>query len=467
MIIQFDLNGGIAEMPFLRRRERGLSTGNTQQECGKMFKRIYPNKTVVEGPEKITQSVPIGTVREITWDSLNPGPPYRSGDNFASVKFSPVPNGIREHGSYTTRPAAQFIGSPVYEYSGGFVRPNYTWNSFTATLGLNPFSGSTFASLSSLGPEAFKKLKPRLEKAGLAVALAEARDLPRMLRTTSEGFHDIWKSMGGNPGNMGSAASAMMQPKKVANNFLNHQFGWVPFISDILKFDDVLRNSQKYMAKVSANNNTWVKKTRVHSDTSYDVLLSKEDTIWGSVPGIRPWDFRIESCVQPYLLGGSLRNGSHEQRMISIDHTWFEGSFKYYRHEFDRTIPNYDSAWNEARRMQTLLGARINPSVLYKATPWTWLIDWFSNVGDVIDNATEMANDQLVSRYLYLMCHKTSILRHTVVIPFWDNPISITWDQNIDTKQRERYDNPFGLSLSLPLTARQLAILAALGISRG
>jgi hypothetical protein len=121
--------------------------------------------------------------------------------------------------------------------------------------------------------------------------------------------------------------------------------------------------------------------------------------------------------------------------------------------------------------------------------PYSWLIDWFSNVGDVVSNMSMNAVDNLVTNYSFVMRRES-----------WEQSASvITWHEKRDDfggsppsksssslgswwkahrgsySSTERWEiksrvgggNPFGLDVSLPsLSGRQLAILAALGISR-
>jgi len=446
---------------FERRRERGAANV-IKLVTGVLRKRIYPSKTIVEERELYTM-VPIDAVREITWDQKNPGPPFRAGEDFANIKKSPFSNEIRGHRVYSTNPQYRFSGSPWYEYTGGFVRPNYTWPMFGLTMPNNdPYEvlddGARFASNADLGPGFFNRMKPRLERVETAVALAESRDLPGMLKQSSKGFHDIWKSMGGNT----SLKHGLMSPKSVADHFINHQFGWKPFLDDLDKFQDTLQNAAQYMDRVSKMNGNWIKKRRAEETIVTDLPYTSS-----LEPGIRPWEDEVfNPMCKPATQNGMLVYGQYEQRVLSFIDLWAEGSFKYYRPEFDRSLRTFDSNWSQMMRLKSLFGLHINPSVIWKATPWTWLIDWFSDVGQNIDTITDMVGDSMVNSYLYLMQHKKYSLRHTANTYFWDQQLTLSWDQNFETKQRERYNHHFGLNLHVPYSARQLAILAALGISR-
>jgi len=112
--------------------------------------------------------------------------------------------------------------------------------------------------------------------------------------------------------------------------------------------------------------------------------------------------------------------------------------------------------------------------------PWSWLIDWFSNVGDVVSNASSNAVDNLTSNYAYVMeriiskriYHTDNTSKALSGCPPWIC-FGGGFVGNCDTihekvtKSRSGSGNPFGLGVKLgDLSGYQLGILAALGISR-
>jgi hypothetical protein len=119
----------------------------------------------------------------------------------------------------------------------------------------------------------------------------------------------------------------------------------------------------------------------------------------------------------------------------------------------------------------------LTPELLWELAPWSWAVDWFTNTGDVINNISQFAGSGLVLRYGYLMEESIvtdiySLEGHSwksglagrpntlsrVKIP---NSVYIT-----HVKQRIRA-NPYGFGVTWDaLSAFQLSILAALGISR-
>jgi len=157
-------------------------------------------------------------------------------------------------------------------------------------------------------------------------------------------------------------------------------------------------------------------------------------------------------------------------RVIRVDKQyvkrWFSGAFTYY-------LPTGYHSRNElikcAQRANRLFGLSITPEVLWNVAPWSWAVDWVSNVGDVISNATDWAKDGLVLRYGYMMEHsrasRTYIYDGPVYYAGCPHPPPLTLV--VETKKRVQA-NPFGFGVTWGgLSPRQLSILAALGISRG
>jgi len=391
---------------------------------------------------------------ERVWDETHPGPPFTSGGPFTSVKAAIPSYDVQGHGSYLESDQLNSVDRYV-KYTGGFGNPDFI-NDTSPLLeyldvGLNQVDNPLFPDLGALGSEAYARLRPQIQVASLGVALAEAKDVPRMLQTTAHGFHDIWSAMGG------SRTSGIMQPKWAADNFLNHQFGWVPFLKDLQDLDKLIQDFNKYATQAGRSNNTWQKRYRANKAVESETIIEASPTGYGVFPGNDQWMVR--------LYNGPPSCNLHFKSNTLV---WYEGEFKYYRPEFDENVWWSDTTFGDIMRASTLSGVRVNPSVLWKATPWTWLADWMTNAGDVIQQVTDRAYDGVVSKYMYLMHHliRTTTLRQELFFKT-GGAKTFDWDRKIDIKRRQAADNSYGFHLSVEsLNPGQLAILAALGLSR-
>jgi len=100
--------------------------------------------------------------------------------------------------------------------------------------------------------------------------------------------------------------------------------------------------------------------------------------------------------------------------------------------------------------------------------PWSWAVDWFVDVGDILTNWTNWAIDGQVLLYGYIMEHKLHEKTYTYVgkTGFPGNVQPSGVKMVVETKIR-RQATPYGFGLSWDgFSARQIAILTALGLSR-
>lgn len=156
---------------------------------------------------------------------------------------------------------------------------------------------------------------------------------------------------------------------------------------------------------------------------------------------------------------GTLDLGSYTMFSETIQKVWFSARFRYW-------IPDIGSIQWKRRAKLAYFGLMPSPSMVWELTPWSWLVDWFSNAGDVFSNMTNPIAENLVAKYAYVMgttqrqtaCESSVTVGHT--------PIKYTWTGGFTRKQRSAA-SPFGFGLSDgDLSARQWSILSALGISR-
>jgi hypothetical protein len=273
-----------------------------------------------------------------------------------------------------------------------------------------------------------------------------------MLKTTSHTFHDIWKSMGG------SGGSVKMAPKKVSDHFLNQQFGWAPFLSDIGKFYTAYQNTANYLSRMAHGNDRWKVYRRDLSDVVSDTVIAS-----GTGQLSEP---RLATSAY-FRPGESAKWELHEEVHTVVTSV---GQFKWYKPEFEIDGNQnfvHNSAFDRIGRQMTMYGLRINPSNVWRATPWTWLIDWGFNVGRNIDRIQEVLLDGVVAKYLYLMHHQVKTLVLYESLPLYPKDVKLVWRRKIDVKQRKEAGSPYGFDSPWEsLSPMRLAILAALGISR-
>jgi len=429
---------------------------------------------------------------------------YKSGYNpYISGEFTMDELHVKDHGKYLTggpfkrvkvtacTPLVEVFGKGEYVrpdgrmiYYGGFTAP--ADSAYGTDLVIAPDSATIgesswlFPPMTGLPERAWNAAKPRIEKAEGYVFLREASDIPHMLKTSSAFFHDQWKKTRAIYGGTGDLVNTLpshlsngltvqierdhkMTPTKAADHFINHQFGWAPFVSDINSFYDAFSRMDEHITRLSRNNGQFTRR-------SVPVFKGTTVTKIGSGTGTKvfpnssfDYDTRWNTGVSWFIGSGA----TWELYDILTDNCVATGKFRYYRPEFDYANPEYSSVMNTLRRRAAILGLRVNPSNIYKATPWTWAIDWVSNVGKHIDFLNDTLVDSVACEYCYVTRHTIRVRRFIQKLPFASGTLTLQFDRIVDTKQREGARSPYGFGLTLDnLTPRQIAITAALGISR-
>jgi len=336
--------------------------------------------------------------------------------------------------------------------------------------------------LLSYFPTAFARTRPGNPKASLGVFLSELRDLPRisggsLFRTIPKGtpftrypsvlLDQLRKFMSLSPSAWKVAKGATYLGRTAGEEYLNLEFGWRPFISDLRKLYELQRSIDKEIDRLIRENGKWIRRrTTLENETSVtqDTLGGVRNyTLWAVVGG--PGDNIWRDCTS-------------DVRVTTVKTTrrWFSGSYRYW-------IPDIGSPQWTRRAKAALYGVLPTPKLVWDATPWTWLLDWFGNMGDIVSNLSLNAAGYPVLRWSFLMEEtKTTV---TATAKCWvkgNQPgapgyqewpgVDTTFSSTRTTVSRLRVEgsNPFGLGLPTftwpELTPRQAAILVALGVTR-
>lgn len=331
----------------------------------------------------------------------------------------------------------------------------YPSNAYKAPPNVLAWKGEAIAMIDSvptrigLGATAISRSLPTEPQANLAVSIAEAyrEGIPKSLSQLANmedevrNFRRLYKA----EKKKLSSKAAMELPSK----FLEYEFGWKPLVADIQKTTRALMQHQSILEDLRRNSGK-----RIRRRYSFPTQTSEEVTV---SDGTTPW-----SNPNSYILGQS--GGRTITRRYS-KRTWFAGEFVY-------TYPSQGSGISSemVHGSRQLLGLDLTPETVWNVAPWTWLVDWQSNVGDVISNFTALGSDQLILRYGYLMqeAKQEWIHRHSGV--FLKNGVKIDptiTGKTVTTVKSRIVASPFGFGTTWgDLTPRQVAILTAIGITR-
>lgn len=423
----------------MRRRERSYANTPGSHVIG-YNDMYYQGSRISHVPASYNYVTNRGVYYEqaLCLDETHPGPPYRTGGPLLIFQWSDPgcqPIGV---GSFSA------TGGPFsYTYEGGFL-PLYKWQNFGigssadfAGEFLNP--GQTYSANENAwdyGAAGWNRFRPGNPTADLGIFLGEAKDIPRMLKDSARFFHNAWKAIGGTLKN---------PSKELANHWLSTQFGWLPFLSDLRKFHKTYMSADAQLERIRRNNGRWEKRGGSILDDTVSTVISASTTASGSWPGLASAQY-----VDPTKLG------SHTLSRVTATRAWFEGTFRYY-------IPNIDSVYWSKRAVMEMYGIFPNPSLLWELTPFSWLVDWWIDVGDVISNMNTGWADNLVARYAYVMktveirgeLQSTVNLKCGLQNHYWVFPV--TWKTRAGASR-------FGFGLTdSEFSLRQWSIIGAIG----
>lgn len=211
----------------MRHRSRESDLLSDQLELGSTF--VDTKSPGGDGPWRLMSTfmfpsayaLPLARDIEECLDELHPGPPWKSGGPFDKWRL------LTDYPVLT--PSYDLI-SGWWRYAGKFcMLPDP--RDYLEHSSLSSAMAADWRDASSYGPQAWNRFRPGKPEANLMQFLVEIREVPRMLMTTARLFARLWRKMGGR--------RRQFKPDGVANHWLNTQFGWRPFIRDLIDFWDL------------------------------------------------------------------------------------------------------------------------------------------------------------------------------------------------------------------------------------
>lgn len=238
-----------------------------------------------------------------------------------------------------------------------------------------------------------------------------------------------------------------------SGEFLNYQFGIAPLISDLQSLCLSVKEANRLLESFNSRHGK-------HFRRRYTFPIDKTTEDISNVPG---------SQIIGTVPASSYHSGPTSVRANVIRRasttTWFSGAFVYATPTTDDGIY---SQWQEFEaNANHLLGTRITPETIWNLTAWTWLIDWFLSLGDVVSNISRIGRDGLVLQYGYIMqrirAETTFTLPGTVPI---GKSAAVSETLLLERKMR-RKALPYGFGPTYDsMSETQWAILGALGMSK-
>jgi hypothetical protein len=303
--------------------------------------------------------------------------------------------------------------------------------------------------------EYWGKAAPRSEVFDAGVFAGELREgLPKLVPELLKGKAGFFKSAG--------------------SDYLNVQFGWKPFLSDLQNAARALSEATQWVttpigpihrtrgrkldiAPVSVNTGGWGLNGPVMGHFPSFISSQERTAIFDSLGTDRRDS--VAGGINQWFLGSKVH--------LQEKQTWFEGNF------FLLPKVGFDPS-NFLDRLTALVDTNITPSTLWELAPWSWLVDWFSHVGDSLSLAETLADDRVHAQYAYGMETYKSF-------SYWDGRFAAYGNGYVHSgptfpsgsselyirKERVRA-NPYGFIAGgkASLNEGQNAILLALGLTK-
>lgn len=298
---------------------------------------------------------------------------------------------------------------------------------------------STQSQLDAFGTTAISRTIPTAPSADLSVFLGE------LLR---EGVPKV----------VGAAAlkNKFRNSRDIGGEYLNVQFGWLPFVSELRDISAAIASQEKRFAQLMRDSGRLVRR---RFDWPIEVVSSPVNT----AAGYYPW---------PQLAGRRHYNvlGSAYSRHSVSKRRWFSGAYTFH---FELPDKQHERLADQAKKARILLGLDLTPAVVWNLAPWSWLADWVTNTGDVLTNVSSFNRDDLVLRYGYIM---EEVIRESVYglnrVEFKDfevvrSQVGSMEDKYTTTIKNRSKATPYGFGLNTSgFSPKQWSILGALGIAR-
>nr|UJQ84951.1 MAG: hypothetical protein 1 [Leviviridae sp.] len=391
----------------------------------------------------------------------DPDGKYRQGGPFYTVKRGRTCS----TGAKVTAWLQDTRSGPGYgpEYIGTF---GCNWASLThfsdySSLSMN---GETTEGLTAdlfvYGAEAYAKLRPDRPDFAPLTSLAElARELPSLIAQVKQARERYFEEI----------ARLRRKGVRISNQSKRHlaiQFGLMPLMSDVVSFWEAYESSARRLNQLQRDNNKWVRRRAF--------LYGNGD----------------KNLEDPVKTGTVVHTTAKHPNMIpnlgtDVYSYGTKATTEYYRKKYHRVwavgksryiLPTmyFDPKLQKALRRKLDFNLDVNFETLYNLMPWSWLADYFASIGGLASALSGGLADSIVFKYAYIMREEydqyTEVLTQRVNTSrypvFNATKVSCTVTR-LGVKRSREAANLFGFGVTYEqLTAKQVGILGALGLSR-
>jgi hypothetical protein len=176
-----------------------------------------------------------------------------------------------------------------------------------------------------------------------------------------------------------------------ADGFLQWNFAWAPLLSDIASVQEVIKRTERRMNELvtragRAQRRHFTYRWREFNDV---VAYNKDDGY----------------CYDPSRIHSSFPTFD-TLRYVTYEPTTFHAEIEY-----SYTLTQYQVEHARVLSILDALGVNLNPSIIWNAIPWTFVVDWVAGVSSWLSSMTtrNMEPQVNIRRYLWSVSRKRRI----------------------------------------------------------
>jgi len=281
--------------------------------------------------------------------------------------------------------------------------------------------------------KAMANANPNSPTVDLPLALFELRELPRLIKETRTILSRAKPDL-------------LIDLPKIGKTNLSYNFGFKPLVDDLLSLIDFVAATDKHLAYLQKLEKSHSVNRKIGTESGVGDLINEPNKI-----------------QRPAIAGKNVYVTADDDQSYS----WTRDI--WYTMKLELTDPLPTSGGDRralARRLAS--GLYLNSDTAWNAVPWTWLIDWFTNFGDLISSTRGLLGYE--QRDLNLMIHyaaKAGPIAYSTL----DNTIQQEGERvlTFDRKLRFVRARPYALPTfyTPAISNHQIGILASLAITGG
>ncbi len=341
------------------------------------------------------------------------------------------------------------------QYSSLGVQPTTKYWEWVGSLGLMELSSTVLTNRLSetevrgLAASLIRSSRPTQPSFNLTRFVGELKDANRLFQL---------------PASAGSSA--------IGQSYLGAQFGWKATADDVKRgAESILKADQKYVKYLEhANRETVVRRTE---DFGTESITGRQGALSPPVTGSRTTTVSGLGKVKQHcpMTGASMRSfgfgwylGIHSDIKAFATYLWFS----YDPDEFSNRRQSY------LEKARTVLGGGLTLGTAYDLAPFSWMVDWYYDIGGLLAYQQDVADVNLVAKRMGVSYNRTFSVE---LKPFPQADTSFFKNATISgsayalARQQLRYSgNPYDMSTtswsSIIADPFKASILAALGLTK-